>query len=65
MPFDGKSLDDYVDVAERIHEFRERYPDGSLQPANLTQPWEQAVVNGVGKDGKPFAATMIVYTAAA
>jgi len=30
------SLDDYVDVAERIAAFKERYPDGSLQ----TLHWE-------------------------
>ena len=29
--FDQRSLDDYVDVAERIGEFRERHPDGSLR----------------------------------
>jgi len=65
MPFDGRSLDDYVDVAQRIADFRELYPSGSLQPADLTHPWEQATVAGVTKQGEPFAATMIVYVAAA
>ena len=65
MAFDDSALKDYVDVATRIAEFRKLYPHGSLQPADPAKPWEQAIVNGVGKDGKPFAATMIVYTAAA
>lgn len=30
---------DYIDVAERIQIFRDRYPDGSLQPADPTQPY--------------------------
>ena len=37
-------LDGYVDVAERIRLFRERYPEGSLQPANLAAPWEIVTV---------------------
>ena len=65
MAFDKDGLDAYNDVATRIAEFREKYPDGSLQPVNPEKAWEQAVVNGVGKDGKPYAATFIVYTAAA
>ena len=65
MAFDSKGLDDYVDVAQRIADFRERYPNGSLQPFDPARPWEQAVVNGVSKDGKPYAMTMIVYVAAA
>ena len=31
---------DYIDVATRIGMFREKHPEGSLQPANLTQPYE-------------------------
>lgn len=46
------SLDDYVDVAERIQQFKEAYPGGSLQ----TVGWE--VVEVAGK-------TFIVYRAAA
>lgn len=46
------SLDDYVDVAERIVAFDEKYPEGSLQ----TIDWTVADVAG-----KPF----IVYRAAA
>ena len=37
-------LDGYVDVAERIRLFRDRYPEGSLQPANLASPWEIVTV---------------------
>ncbi len=56
MGFDRSSLDDYVDVAARIAEFRERYPNGSLQPAVLIAPYE---VREIGER------TFIVYTAAA
>jgi hypothetical protein len=65
MAFDQKGLDDYIEVAQRIADFREQYPGGSLQPADPAHPWEQAVVTGYGKDGQQFTATMIVYTAAA
>lgn len=30
---------DYIDVAERIREFREKYPAGSLRPADLSIPY--------------------------
>jgi hypothetical protein len=65
MAFNDKSLDDYVDVAQRLADFRDLYPEGSLQPADPSKPWEQAVVNGFTKGGEAFAATMIVYVAAA
>ena len=65
MAFDQRGLDDYIDVAQRIADFRERYPEGSLQPADPGNPWEQAIVSGVDKAGKAFTSTMIVYTAAA
>jgi hypothetical protein len=32
-------LGDYVDVPTRIAEFRSKYPDGSLQPADLSEPY--------------------------
>lgn len=38
--------DSYVTVAERIVEFRTKYPEGSLQPANLTVPYTLETVNG-------------------
>jgi hypothetical protein len=49
-------LADYVDVAERIRIFRDKYPNGSLQPANLEKPFE--LVN-IGEK------TFLVYIAAA
>ena len=65
MAFDSKGLDDYVDVAQRIADFRERYPDGSLQPLDTTAPFEIRKVDGTTKDGKDFTATFIIYIAAA
>jgi hypothetical protein len=65
MAFDDRSLDSYVDVAQRIADFREMYPHGSLQPLHLAEPWTVTTLEGTGKDGKPFKATFIVYTAAA
>jgi hypothetical protein len=50
------ALKDYVDVAERISVFREKYPSGSLQPANLTNPLQVIEI-----DGKTF----VLYTACA
>jgi hypothetical protein len=50
------ALKDYVDVAERISVFREKYPNGSLQPANLTNPLQVIEI-----DGKTF----VLYTACA
>jgi hypothetical protein len=49
-------LGDYVDVAERIRIFRERYPNGSLQPLNPEEPFR---IVDLG------SATYIVYIAAA
>ena len=56
------SLDDYVDVAERIQDFKDAHPEGSLQ----TLGWEVVTVEGVNpKTNKPEARTFIVYRAAA
>ena len=49
-------LGDYVDVAERIKLFREKHPDGSLQPADPSKPYEIIYIGD-----KAF----IVYIAAA
>lgn len=38
--YDQDRLSDYVDVPARIAEFRGKYPDGSLQPANLAEPYK-------------------------
>jgi hypothetical protein len=46
----------YNEVASRIVEFREKYPEGALQPVNPGQPYK---VETIGN------ATFIVYTAAA
>lgn len=37
--FDKGRLGDYVDVAARIAEFRTKYPEGSLQPADPALPY--------------------------
>ncbi len=39
MAFSERSLDDYVDVAQRIADFRALYPSGSLQPADPAMPY--------------------------
>lgn len=58
MAFDKKGLDDYVDVATRITEFRAKYPDGYLAPIPAERPYQ--IVN-IGPDDKVF----IVVVAAA
>lgn len=68
MAFNERSLDDYVDVPERIAEFREKYADGSLQPANPKKPYtiETVTVTIQGETGwEQVAKTFIVYAAAA
>ena len=56
------SLDDYVDVAERIQDFKDAHPEGSLQ----TLGWELVTVRGVDpKGGKETERTFVVYRAAA
>ena len=65
MGFDSKGLDDYIDVAQRIAEFRVKHPEGSLQPLNPERPFEIRELAGTGKDGKEVRGTFIIYTAAA
>jgi hypothetical protein len=65
MAFDSKGLDDYIDVAQRIAEFRVKHPEGSLQPLNPEHPFEIRELAGTGKDGKEVRGTFIIYTAAA
>lgn len=48
--------EDYVDVATRLVEFREKYPEGSLQPADVSVPF---TVKDIGDQ------TFIVVVAAA
>lgn len=54
MPFEMS--DDYVDVAARIREFREKFPEGSLRPVNPEKPYDVVTVG---------EKTFIVYSAAA
>lgn len=55
------SLDDYVDVAERIQDFKTTHPEGSLQ----TIDWRIVTVEGVDKTGTAAKQTFAVYHAAA
>jgi len=48
---------DYIPVNERIAQFIAKYPEGSLQPADPSQPY--TVIEGKGES------SWIVYTAAA
>jgi hypothetical protein len=50
------SMEGYVDVAERIREFRAKYPNGCLRPFNPAEPFRVMEIGG-----REF----IVYTAAA
>jgi hypothetical protein len=56
MAYDQRNLDDYVDVAERIRIFRDRFPEGSLQPLDPSEPFQILEVGGQ---------TFVVYTAVA
>lgn len=49
-------LGDYIDVAERIRLFRDKHPEGSLQPANLEKPFDMVTLGDK---------TFLVYVAAA
>src|SRR5215469_12959215 len=61
--FDKRSLDDYVDVAERITEFCDRYSDGSLSAG--PDCWRIVQVEGWDKNGDHVMQTFIAYTATA
>jgi len=49
------NMNDYVDVAERIAQLKETYPEASLQPYNPNKPYDIVQVEGK---------TYVVYTAA-
>jgi hypothetical protein len=49
------NMNDYVDVAERIAQLKEMYPEASLQPYNPNKPYDIVQVEGK---------TYVVYTAA-
>lgn len=51
----GINIDNYVDVATRIAEFREKCPEGRLRPVNPDQPYR---IETIGNE------TFITYTAA-
>lgn len=58
--------DDYVDVPTRIAEFRAQYPEGSLQPADLSRPFWIETISGTDKNGQAAVEqTFICYAAAA
>lgn len=52
----GFNLDDYMTVPERIQAFRDAYPEGTLRPADPSQPFTILTVGGQ---------TFLAYTAAA
>lgn len=57
---------DYVDVAERLVEFRAKYPEGTLAPWDPAKPFEIVrMLEGVTKDGKSVEQTFIAVVAAA
>lgn len=45
--FEKNSMSGYVEVPERIAEFREKYPEGSLQPWDFSKPYEVVDIGGV------------------
>jgi hypothetical protein len=65
MAYDQRSLDDYVDVATRIADFRAKYPDGYLAPVLIGEPYRIETVTGADRDGQPVSQTFIVYVAGA
>ena len=67
MAFDGKSLDDYVDVATRIAQFRDQHPDGHLAalPAPDGRLYELRQIEGWDKNGDLLNGTFVIVTAAA
>lgn len=54
-------LEDYVDVAERLQDFFNKYPEGSLQPLDPTKPY---TLEFAMTDFEPLD-IRLVYTAAA
>jgi hypothetical protein len=53
-------IGNYVDVAERIRQFRSQHPNGSLQPLNPEKPFEITMITVGGKE-----MIFVVYAAAA
>lgn len=46
MAYENDRFSDYVDVAERIRIFRDRFPDGALQPLDPSEPFRIIEVGG-------------------
>jgi hypothetical protein len=65
MAFEQRSLDDYVDVAQRITDFREQYPEGSLRPWNPHEPFRFMQAQGADKNGELVTQSFVVVVAAA
>ena len=65
MPFSERDLSDYVDVAQRIADFRETWPEGSLRPWNPAEPFRFMQAQGFNKDGSVEQQSFIVVVAAA
>ena len=65
MAFEQRSLDDYVDVAQRIADFREQYPEGSLRPWNPAEPFRFMQAQGTDKNGELVQQSFVVVVAAA
>lgn len=61
--YDGSSLDEYVDVAERIQDFLDAHPEGSLQRVGM--PRVVTITGFDPKKGQDYTGTFIEYTAAA
>jgi hypothetical protein len=65
MAYDPRTLDNYIPVAQRIADFREKHPDGSLRPWNPAEPWRLIQAEGFDRDGNVVQQTFIVVVAAA
>lgn len=60
-----ESLEGYVDVPQRIAEFKAQYPDGRLRPADPMNPVRVVTVDGWDKAGQPVRETFLEYVALA
>jgi hypothetical protein len=65
MAYDEKGLESYIDVAQRVADFRERYPEGTLAPADPSQPFRFMQAQGTDKNGEIVQQSFIVVVAAA
>ena len=56
---------DYIDVAARLAEFREKYPDGRLRPLDPANPYRIETITGFDGKGSEVKQTFIVAVCAA